>query len=413
MSDLRADYRPIPADDLDALNEFGRFMNYAFNPTGEFEPAESLDDVPERRKLSDKRGIYAGDDGELLVAGAHYWFTLRLRGDWHDVPGLSAVASPPKNRRKGLVRRLLAESLAEYREREHWFSALWPFEHPFYERFGWGTVTEYSVARCEPSALEAVDAAADGEFVDLTADDWEAMDRVYAATYDRDLEMRRTEEWWRHRVFEGWQEDPYAAGWERDGRLEGYVVYRIEDRDDESGRKLATHDIGFTDHEAYLNLLRFCRYHDSQVEQLELYGPVSTDLQHLATDPRDVEIEVRPGPMCRLVDVAEALADLDYPADGDLVLDVDDPLVDWNDDPVRLTVDGGEASCEAISGPAADATPDVTVGMATFSQVVTGFLSVRDAERLGDLDCRTPAARETLDALFPEAVPAPFLREGF
>ncbi|MFC4553370.1 sterol carrier protein domain-containing protein, partial [Halorussus sp. GCM10023401] len=47
----------------------------------------------------------------------------------------------------------------------------------------------------------------------------------------------------------------------------------------------------------------------------------------------------------------------------------------------------------------------------TLSQVYVGYHSVADAERLGDLEVRDAAVRETLTAMFPPR--DVFLREGF
>ncbi len=410
------EYRPVPEADRD---EFRRLLTYAFRPTERYDPDEH-DEVPEPAQPGDPRGVYEGD--ELLCTGRHHWFTLDVRGEPHAVGGVSAVSTPPQNRRRGLVRQLLAESLSEYREREHWFSALWPFEFAFYRKYGWAMTSKYAETTFDPDALSFLDAvevrstdgaggdddtAAGGRFRELSADDWAALEDVYRAANDRGLTMHRTEEWWRKRVFAWWDDDPYVYGWERDGDLRGYLVYGI-DEEGGDGRRMDVREACAVDHGARLELLRFCRYHDSQVERVRLYGPVDTTLQDLAADPRAVEVEVKPGPMSRLVDVERALEALSYPggADGTVTLAVADGLADWNDDTFELRVEGGRATCERT-----DAAPEVRTDVGTLSQVAVGYRSVTDARLYGDLTAEGDGAAGTLAALFPPE--ETFLREGF
>lgn len=409
MSDLpdvsdAFDYRVVSDADI---NEFRRLVNYAFRPTEAFEPIESIDDLPDPATLAVNRGLYDGD--EIVSTVAHHWFTLRIRGEWHGVAGVSAVSTPPKHRRKGLVRQLLSASLHEYRERGTHFAALWPFEYAFYRKLGWGTCSEGAVTTCSPDALafvDSVDVPIGGAFVDLDADRWEELDRIYEACNDHALAMQRTEEWWRKRVFQGWKRDPYVAGWERDGELRGYLVYAIEEGDDE--REMTVWELGYRDREAYLELVRFCRYHDSQIGEVTIHGPRDTILHDLVSDPRAVEIELHPGGMIRVVDVEGALSALSYPVDESrsLVLDVNDDLAEWNDGRFRLAVEDGHATCEMTTDD-----PEVSIGIATLSQIVVGYLSVERARLVGDFDVMSETGEKTLAAMFPEE--ETYLREGF
>jgi predicted acetyltransferase len=426
------EYRPVPDADVP---EFQRLLSYAFSPADGHDPIESVEDLPARATLGDRRGIY--EDDELCCTGIHHWFRLRVRGAFREVPGLAAVSTPPHHRRRGFVGRLLAESLAEYRERGAGVCVLWPFNHPFYRRYGWARCSRYGRVTCAPDALAGIDTASDepnGRFVSCSADDWEALDRVYRATNSQGLAMDRTEAWWRKRVLTGWDGDPYPTGVERNGRLVGYLVYDIEKGTDDTGktddgRRMVVRELGYIDSSAYRAVLEFCRYHDSQASEIEFYGPVDARLQDLVRDPRDVEIEIEPGAMARMVDVSRALSALSYPADieADLTIAVADDTAGWNDGRFRLSIADGTGTCEPTDdGPEGGSGADVDVGtsadsgsgsvdlttsIATLSQVAVGYLSVERAERVGDFEVASTDARNTLAAAFPPE--EPFLREGF
>lgn len=424
------EYRPFPDERGD---EFDAFMRYAFSPTeGPYDPEEADD----HDTIADTRGLFDGD--EPVAVCAHHTFSLRIRGDDREVAGLSAVASPPEHRRRGNVGRMLRESLAEYRDRGVHVSTLWPFEYPFYAAYGWATASRYRHLTAPPEQLGFVDdliaTAGDdaGSFRRLDGDDSPAVKPVLAAMADRyDLTMDWTEEWWRERALQGWKTDPFVYGWERDGELRGLCAYSFDDDAGDAGDAdapiLRVTDVAVADDEAWFQLLRFFRNHDSQVAEVRIRAPPDAPLLDLVEDPRAVDCEVRTGPMVRLVDVAAALEALDPDPEIEAAfsLSVADPLVDRNDETFRVAVaDGavaveptgggedGETAVAETGGPDPDAADaaDAAADIGALSQLYVGYKSVDEAVRSGGLAVDSALAAD-LRALFPPRTT--HLREGF
>jgi predicted acetyltransferase len=392
------DYREVASDDP----AFARLVRQSFDPTSgpfdleEFDPDEGPDTVGARR------GLFDGDD--LVATCKHYWFDVDLRGRSVGAPGLSVVASPPEHRRGGNVRRLLEASLDEYRERGDPLSVLWPFSTPFYGQYGWATANRAAEYEVDPDDLAfATDAVAtdDVEWRQVTPDDptaVDAVDAIDAETWTGALALDRSEGFWRNRVFQSWKTDPFVYLAERGDDPVAFAVYYVNEDD---GRRLDVRHHGAVDHDALLALLAFCHHHDSQVDTVRFYAPVDWGVEHVLADPGAVETTVYSGPMARLVDVAVALETVPYPGvDADFVLDVDDPLTDWHDDPLRLAVAGDAASCERTP----DATPDVELGVGDLTQLVVGTRSARELARTRDLDADDHVV-ETLAACFPPTNP--------
>ncbi len=414
MGDL--DYRPFPEERDD---EFSAFMRYAFSPEdGPYDPEEDDDD---REHLADYRGLFDGDE-PVAVCG-HHDFTLRIRGRDRDAAGLSAVASPPEHRRQGHIERLLRESVTEYRGDGVRFSVLWPFEHPFYRRYGWATVNRYRWVKTPPEQLAFAAEASDrgdeaGEFRRLDEDDYDAAADLLAATAERyDFTLARTEPWWRERTLRGWKTDPYVYGFERDGDLQALLSYTFEERDDGDGRAMVVSDAAVADPADWDLVFRFCRDHDSQVERVRLRLPADVSLLDRVDDPREVTEEVRAGPMFRLVDVPAALAALDPDPDLEtaFALAVDDPLVDWHERPVRVAVADGAVDAERVDPDVSGSVDaDVSAGIGALSQLYAGYRDVDDLRAhaaLGLADGAPDGLAADLAALFPPR--RTFLREGF
>ncbi|EMA20496.1 GNAT family N-acetyltransferase [Haloarcula marismortui] len=389
-----SEFRPVPTTDREACQ---RILQYAFAPeTGPVPPDPDGDWPP---SLFDQRGLYDGDT--LRAVCKLYFFDTTVRGAATTVGGLGAVATPPEHRGQGLAADLCRHALSAYRKADVGFVTLWPFSTPFYHRLGWGTANTYRRFDLPPSALPDDDTA--GQLVRLDADDWERLRRVEtAAAAGTALSLRRSEAWWRERTLADWDDDgvPYCYGYERDGELQGYVVYTVAD---DANNTLSVSNFAAVDEEARRALFAFLGHHGAQIERVTLQLPPDTDLFHRVDDPGAVDCTVEAGPMVRLTDV-DYLERLDWPGgDLDCTLSVNDPLLDRNDGLFRLSVNGGTATVDPL--PASDSKADVAVDIATLSQLAVGTHSVDAAARLAGLEMFDDSVRGPLADVFqPESV---------
>ena len=398
---------------------FDRYVRYAFRPTeGPSDPDEEDPDdagTDDHEVERARRGLYRPDVADpdpnpVAVAGYHD-FRARLRGAYHRLGGVTAVATPPEHRRRGHVRELLGRMLGELYDEEVRFSALWPFKRSFYRRLGWETGSRYLRVEAPPEQLRAAGAERAGEFRPTAAEEWERLVPVHEAhDAGRGLHVDRTEAWWRARIFEGWRGDPYVYRWEDDrGEPRAYLAYVIEDGDGDGGRELRVAEASWADPVARRQLLRFLGDHDSQVETVRFTAPFDPEVGILdaVEDPSSVTVEVEAGHMVRLVDVAGCLSALAYPrgVSDELAVGVRDPLVDANDRPFRLSVADGRGECSPAERDA-----DVSLGVGRLSQLAVGYCDASAMARAGRLDAPAGVV-ERLDAVFPER--PVWLREGF
>lgn len=397
------EYRPVPEEDLEA---YRRVQDYAFRAEAGPDPG-SPDEGPVADQPGERRALY--EDGRPVTTAKHYPFTIALRGDWVPAVGLGGVATRPENRHQGHVRSVVRESLAEYRERDWPLALLWPFDHPFYRQFGWGRLGSIGRYEFDP---EAVAAATDhrlaaGRFERLGPEDHAALqqlDEMMAASTD--LTMRRTEAWYRHRFFDSASGEPYVYGWVADGRLAGYLRYEVNKSEGE--RELQVTDFGNPDAAATVNLLRFINRHAAQAESVQVHAQPSERLFELVDDPREIDMEVLPGPMGRLVEVTSALEALPAPADAEagLTVSVTDDLAPWNDGPMTLTASDGRYE---VQGDTTD-TVSAELPIETLSRLACGSLAAQRAAEAGVLEADDEAI-SLLAALFPPR--EGFLREFF
>jgi len=397
------EYRPVPEDDIEA---YRRVQNYAFR--AEAGPdSGSPHDFPAADRPGERRALY--EDGRPVTTVKHYPFTITVRGDWVHAVGLGGVATRPENRHQGHVRVVVRESLAEYREHDWPFALLWPFDHPFYRQFGWGRLGSIGRFEFEPEAVASVTdhRLAGGRFERLEAEDHAALQRLdERIAASRDLTMRRTEAWYRHRFFDSRGDEPYVYGWYTDDRLAGYLRYEVNKSEGE--RELRVLDFGNPDTAATVNLLRFINRHAAQAESVQVHAQPSELLFELVGDPQEVDMELLPGPMGRLVEVPTALEALPAPTDAGarLTVSVTDDLAPWNDGPTTLTA--SEGRYEVQGGLADNVSAELPIE--TLSRLACGTITAQRAAEAGALEADDEAV-SLLAELFPPR--KGYLREFF
>ncbi|ADD07080.1 GNAT family acetyltransferase [Natrialba magadii ATCC 43099] len=405
------DYRPLR--DGEAFHEF---RQYAFGPSTGIEPYDPDEHETPRDRRGSRRAIYEDEsatDSDARSICRHYWLETHVRGDTHPTAGLASVATPPEFRRQGYVRDLLAHSLDEYRERGCRFSVLWSFSYGFYNTYGWDTSNQLAHHAFDPDLLSFASAAIDASdatysYQPLESDAFARLQSVYETHTERyALAIDRGEWWWRHRVFEGHDVDPYVYAAERDGDTVGYLVYGFDSHgDSELGeRTMVVSELVGEDHEAFLALLAFCHRHASQVEEVVLELPPEAPFRETVHAPDEVETTIETGPMVRVVDVAETLSALSYSQDVETTcsLSVTDPLAEWNNGTFELSVRDGSAVCERVrdAGDERDSIADACLDSAALSQLVVGARSARKLARTNRLEAADEVVSE-LARLFPE-----------
>ena len=80
-------------------------------------------------------------DGRMATTFGAFPFRMRLNGATAEVAGITAVGTLPEYRRRGLLRRVMAQSFRDQRERGQSLATLWATYGAIYQRYGYAPVT--------------------------------------------------------------------------------------------------------------------------------------------------------------------------------------------------------------------------------------------------------------------------------
>jgi predicted acetyltransferase len=334
------------------------------------------------------------EQGEVRASAAV--LPLEVFVDREAVPtgGVAAVATHPAYRRRGYAGELMRVILRGMRERGIHLSTLLPFAHIFYRAYGWELASEAIAYTLKPTDLPT-----SPEQRRVRAYEEEDLPRLMALL-DEEASgysccVRRGEGRWREVLA---REDWGVAVYEREGSLDGYILYRMsgwrEDR--EPPRTLAVQELVWGTTEAREALISFLAAQDPLVFEIKHSTPRGEPL-HPYLRSSYVKAEIEPRFMLSLVDVEGALDLLDRALDEPLVLEVSDDVMEENAG--LYTVGEGEI----VRG--VEAEERVSLDVRRLAQLYAGYLPARHLARHGLVGASSPEALDLLEQLFPAGEP--------
>jgi predicted acetyltransferase len=355
------------------------------------------------------RGLLAVTaEGRPVGTAAAYSFELTLPGGTvAPAAGVSAVGVLPTHRRQGVLTAMMRHQLTELRARGEFLAALLASQAPIYGRFGYGpatytrrlTVPRNQAAYARPRAHAAVDApetgSVEGEVEVLRrAECGEILETVYDR-YRRAQPgaLSRPHRWWASGAGQPpITPAPRYVAVHRDpgGAPDGYASYSL----DQSGT-LTVDEVITADDAAYTALTRFALGHDLVTQVVFRHVPPESPLRWQLADFRAAEVGGETDWLwVRLLDVPRALTARGYIADGELVLDVQDPFLDEHGR-YLMTVRDGNASCVPT-----DREPDLSLDVRDLASVYLGGTTPSTLVRAGHIQAHHPDAAALADALF-------------
>ena len=340
-------------------------------------------------------------DGRPVGTAAAYSFELTLPGGiLAPAAGVTAVGVLPSHRRQGVLTAMMRHQLTELRARGEFLSVLLATEALIYRRFGYGpatltqrlTVQRHQSAFALPRARGTVDTGS----VELLrrAECGEILEEVYDR-YRRAQPgaLSRPHHWWAPGAGQPptWPAPRYiAVHRDVDGVPDGYASYSIGE-----STTVTVDEVIATDDDAFTALARFVLEHDLVTQAVFKHIPPEHPLRWQLEDFRASEISNDTDWLwVRLLDVPRALTARGWFADGELVLDVEDPFLDEHGR-YLLTVRDGKADCEPT-----DREPDLSLDVCDLGSVYLGGVAPSTLVRAGHVKAHRPGAAAVADALF-------------
>jgi predicted acetyltransferase len=360
-----------------------RLMSHAFGQGRIPDEPKEGDDPP--------KGVIGLFEGTALRAslGVNDFSIVWGAAGPRSMGGVAGVATWAEARGRGLVDRLLKESLVRMRDSGQSLSALYPFAWAFYRKFGWEWVGERATVTLPLRELPR--SRADVRRIE-SEDDARTLVRSvyerYTATHHGPLTAQSRD--WNSRLShsDNKQTYVYAAG------DDGYLLWRYN-ADDAPGDIREMLAVTPEAQSALLGLLR-----DLGVQRkTATWSNAPSDqtlLCHLAH--WDVKQTVEPVFAARVVDVAQALSGLPASVEGRVCFSVTDEAAPWNAGVFTLEASGGKTVCTRSTSA-----PQLALDIQALSQAVWGHPSLAVLRRAGRTQVSDDAGFRLLADVLPPA----------
>jgi predicted acetyltransferase len=330
---------------------------------------------------------------------------------------LTGVSVNATHRRRGLLTRMITESLGAAKERGDAVSILIAAEWPIYGRFGYAPSTrdaKYRYASRHPDAKLTPVEGGQVRQVDAAELAKHAHEVFATARRLRVGQIDRNELWWRRWLaldgFERIGKAPHYYLHEGPDGPDGLLAWKVS-RDFELDGSLGAaevDDLVAANDTAYRNLWAYLSGLDA-IEEIALSGrPVDEPARWLFRDGRALR-QTYAGDFTwlRLLDVPATLSARDYATAGRLVLDVSGDEFGYANGRFLLDADEAGSQCTPTSAP-----PDLRLSHRALAASYLGGYSLRELAIGGGVDEVTSDAIARADAMFATAL-APWNATGF
>ena len=349
--------------------------------------------IPMERWMSPDRTRFGIEEGgELLACFSIQDFKLMFGEELHPCGGICGVMVDPAARGRGYARDLIHRGLEIMRDKGQYLSNLWPFNHQFYQGYGWDWTGWYQNVTIPVHHFKSDPEAKNVRLA--REDSWPLLATIYEARASQSNgAILRNETQWREKFgrFDGRERLIFVH--ESDGVPDGYAFLRY----DSEPRKATINEFVALNGQAWRGLLgalhNMAMTVDTITLQLGMRDEIWSHLVHWS-----VESKRLPNGMGRIVDLPKALeaCSSENSVSGSCVISVEDKHAPWNTGNWQINIENGHAEVTETQ-----VETGVTLDICALSQAYWGSPNLDDLRLAGRLEVHREEDFAILKNLLP------------
>ena len=312
------------------------------------------------------------EDGKVMARIINNHYETRLDGQRVRNGGIGAVSTLPEYRNTGAVKAIFEKLIPEAHRKGEIISALYPFNHAFYRKFGYETVRWQDHYEFVPAVLSGYRFSGDAEL-------WKPGDPVseYTALYNRfadsfNLAMYRDDKMMLNLIKgEYYKDRKFCYLLKENGKTVAYLIF--QDVRNDPAAILTVKDIAWDGKAGFYAILGFLARFTADYGTIRMFLPSCLQLLSVIQTPRayDIQQTATQSYMVRAMNVKRILEIIKKPDDSQFVIRVEgDALIPENNGTWKVCGNSIEQTEE---------TPDLTVSIQAFGQMAVGAVSLAEA----------------------------------
>ncbi len=331
-----------------------------------------------------------------------------FRGTFKPMIGIGMVASSPEHRRRGYVRDLMKRILVDFRKDGFAVSTLYPFKDTFYTALGYVKMPPTHKLEMNPNQLSRISKP---EGYRASREEGEEAFQAWRSIHEVSISQihggaLRSDFHWKIKT------DPFrgklAIARNQAGDPEGIMMYSLkgygEGHEWADEGTMTIHEMHWSTLEGRDALLNYIYLHADQIVNVKMaISSRIDDYYHWTSDLHTLKVKANIVTMARIIDIEKSMRGFQVKGAGEVIVEVRDPDLDWNNGSFQLRNKDGTLECERVDS---DATARISIEGLT--AILYGTLGMDSLRRMAWLEGETP---ELLSEWFSRQTP--WLTEEF
>ncbi len=339
------------------------------------EPAKEMKKFFSETQELDMLGSY--EEETLHAAAGSHKFQIFVREQLFDCAGVAYVMTHPIYRRKGHVKQLTDKIMLDRKKQGYPLAALWPFEHSFYQKFGFESCEKTITFKFKPSDIKSDFKIAENISIEDVTEKNDFLPLIQIAKNAQNKYTRVIGD---------------VDAWLVRGKLQGFKIYLIE-RDDkpvayisfkfkkvkEWVHEMNIMDFTFVDTKAKHTLFAFLRNFEADISNIFINLPYQEEVESYLNSIKDEHKFNQWPAMLRILDLKQCFEQLNYPIKIDIQVyfKVEDKIISENTGIWLLDIKDGKCNASKLIDQEVELDKILELTINQLAQLFIGHSSVR------------------------------------
>lgn len=341
------------------------------------------------------------DENKLLAAAGAYDFQIFIRDRLFSCAGIAGVMTDPIHRKKGYVRKLMTELVKKKYSEGYELTSLWPFDHGFYQKFGYESCDKIISYKFSPSDIKQSLKVEDGVKIRESTgeNDYPILDKIARNALNKYTRIiGKIDAWFLRSSSAGYK--PYIL--ERENNPVGYIILKFKKpKPNEWGTNIQVQDIAYNDLVTKHSIFAFLRNFESDIGNIFVTLPYQEEMMsYLKVVKEEHKYSMWPH-MCRILDVKVTLEKLSFSdkIDATLYANLQDELIEENNGFWKFTVKEGKCSAQKVEN---EKVADIDVLELNIRQLTQLIVGVKTITSIFESEIKKIPTKWLEKNLFPE-----------
>ncbi|MEE9410065.1 MAG: GNAT family N-acetyltransferase [Candidatus Heimdallarchaeota archaeon] len=320
------------------------------------------------------------ENNELLATAGTLDFQMFVRNQILSCAGVAIVMTDPIHRKKGYIRKLMVEILQKKFEEGYDITTLWPFNHKFYQKFGYENCEKAITYKFSPSDLKSSLKIEESVNIREIKDekDYILLNQIAHSAQNKYTRIIGKLDAW---ILRDSSEKFKFYIFERKNDPVGYISFKFrKSKKEEWVTDITIVDLAYIDVKTKHSVFAFLRNFESDISNILINLPYEEEILSFLNDIKDEHKFAQWPPMSRILNVKSTIEKLSFPITTNSILyaEIKDEVIEENSGIWKFKIRDGKCSTQKIPKSESEENKVLKFKIGEFTQLVVGVIGIKN-----------------------------------